>query len=252
MSVLKYLDTIIDADPERFLKFINVSCDAIKFEDSSCHTCPMRADNGVCIFAEKTVVPPDEWDFYIDDFPATDKERSKLFAKHYKIHIADILPLFKKKHPKTINPTPFKLPEIPDYVADYVDAYDKISMIVKELITPVRAEFEGRFCSDDTVAQMNQRLQSEIHKLIADRRMRFHVDYSKIFELFELQFSRQETNESVAICRIAPKDLKQCYKAYKFLTTTEDIEYYTEKGNTRQFIKAVECGLYNSEETILL
>ena len=248
MSVLKGLDKIIDADPERFLKFISVGCDAIKFEDSCCNTCPLRSDNGVCIFAEKTVVTPDAWDFYVDDFPANDKERSKLFAQHYKIHITDILPLFKKKHSKTINPTPFKLPEIPDYVADYVDAYDKILMTVRGLIEPVYKEFEYQVCSDDTLAQMNQQLQTEIHKLVEDRRMRFHVDYSKIFKLFTLQFSRSETSKSEVTCHIAPKDPKQCYKAYKFITTTEDIEYYTEKGNTRQFIKAFEHGLFNSEE----
>lgn len=248
MSVLKYLDMIIDKDPERFLKFISVSCDAIKFEDSCCRTCPMRTDTCECLLSEKTVVKPDAWDFYIDDFPATDKERSKLFAQHYKIHITDILPLFKKKHSKTINPTPFKLPEIPDYVAEYVDAYDKILMTVKELIKPVYKEFKGRICSDDTLAQMNQRLQTEIHKLVEDRRMRFHVDYSKIFKLFTLQFSRPETSKSEVMCRIAPKDPEQCDKAYKFLTTTEDIEYYTEKGSTQQFINDFEHGLFNSKE----
>ena len=245
MSVLKGLDKIIDADPERFLKFISVGCDAIKFEDSCCTSCPMRTDTCECLLSEKTTVKPDAWTFWADDAPKSDKERSKLFTRYNKIHIVDILPVFKKKHAKPLNPTPFEFPKIPDYVIKYVETYNKLRNVIDEVVESVYKEFEGWINTEDTVARMNQRLQTEIHKLIEDRRERLHVDYSKMFDIFELKFDRHEIRKSELLCHIIPKNLKHCYEAYVFLTTTEDIEYYTEKYDAQRFITDYRAGLLN-------
>lgn len=252
MSVLKYLDTIIDEDPERFLKFISVSCDAIKFEDSCCNSCPLRTEEHTCIFKERTVVPPDSWDFWADDAPKSDKDRSKLYMRHQKIHITDILPAFKKKRAKVIEPTPIELPEIPEFVVEYVEAYANLLLILYDAVESVEEQFKYRFYTDDTLACMNQTLLNKLNNLAEARYMRYHVDYSKVFELFDVQCTRQyikgtrqPLKESEVLCTIIPKDPEQCYAAYKFLTTTEDIEYYAERYNAEQFIKAYARGTFS-------
>lgn len=250
MSVLKYLDTIIDKDPERFLKFISVGCDAIKFEDSCCTSCPLRTEDHTCIFKERTVVPPDAWDFWADDAPKTDKDRSKLYMRHQKIHIVDILPAFKKKRAKVIEPTPIELPKIPEFVVDYVEAYANIFCILKDAAESVINQFKYSFCTDDTIECMNQTMQNKLTNLAKDRSIRYHVDYSKVFELFEVQCSRQYAKESEVLCSIIPIDPKRCHEAYTFLTTTEDIEYYTERYNAERFIKAYARGAFNGGENL--
>lgn len=243
MSILKYLDTIIDKDPERFLKFISVGCDAIRFEEPCCDSCPMRLDNSKCVFSELTVVKPMDWDFDPDDLPKTDKDRSKLYMRRERIHIADILPTFKKKHAKPIEPIPFKLPTIPEFVIAYVDDYTQLMGILIEAVKSVQEMYSGMFCTDDLILQMNQKLQDKLHNLAEGNRMRFHIDYSNTFKLFDVQYRRQEIKEYEVVCSVLPKDPKRCYEAYNFLTTTEDIEYYTEQYNTKQFIKAYAQGV---------
>lgn len=245
MSVLKGLDKIIDADPERFLKFISVGCDAIKFEDSCCNSCPLRTEDHTCIFEERTVVPPDAWDFYPDDTPKTDKDRSKLYMRRQKIHITDILPTFKKKRAKVIEPTPIELPKIPEFVVDYVEAYANLLCILEDAVESVIEQFKYRFCTDNTIACMTQALQNKLNNLAEGRSMRYHIDYSKVFELFDVQCIRQYAKESEVLCSIIPIDPKRCHEAYTFLTTTEDIEYYTERYNAEQFIKAYVRGAFN-------
>lgn len=250
MSVLKYLDTIIDKDPERFLKFISVSCEAIKFEDSCCNSCPLRTEEHTCIFKERTVVPPDSWDFWADDTPKTDKDRSKLYMRHQKIHITDILPAVKKKRAKVIEPTPIELPKIPEFVVEYVEAYANLLCILEDAVETIRENFYGVFSDDDSVARMNDQLQHKLNNLAEGRYMRYHVDYSKVFNLFDVHCHRQYLKESEVSCSIIPRDPKQCYEAYKFLTTTEDIEYYTERYNAERFIKAYARGAFNGGENL--
>lgn len=91
-------------------------------------------------------------------------------------------------------------------------------------------------------------LQNRLHNLAEGRYMRYHVDYSKVFKLFEVQCIqriRQDAKELDITCTIIPKDAEQCYEAYKFLTTTEDIEYYTERYNAERFIKAYAKGTFS-------
>lgn len=227
MSVLKGLDKIIDVDPERFLKFISVGCDAIKFEDSTCRLCPMRTEAKTCIFQEKTLVEPECWDRWDLNAPKSDKDRSKLFSRTGKIHIKDVLNVYAEEDvPAIQEPEPFIEPVIPQFIQNYVNAFCAILAAMQE----ISDDYLYRFMDSTLEAQLNAEINAKIKSRCMEPCMdRFCIDcyYS---------------NNSV-LCAITPVDRDECDRVYKYLTTTEDIEPYLERSRPAKFLKEYRKGL---------
>lgn len=225
MSVLKYLDKIIDADPERFLKFISNGCDYVRFEDSCCISCPMKDPDKGCIFAEKIPVVPEDWSFVMDEKPKSDKDRSKLFTRRHKIHISDVMTIFNDENAEAIKePEPFIEPTIPSAIVNYINTYNEIR---KTLNFEVNRKYLYEYASDENLCKINEEV----------------TDIIKGLEFPDF-FTARYYDEQHLLYKIMPVSWEQCRSVYKFLVTTEDIEPYLEKDSVRAFIKDYETGAF--------
>ena len=229
MSVLKYLDKIIDADPERFLKFISNGCDYIRFEDSCCISCPMKDPNKGCIFAEKIPVVPEDWSFNMDETPKSEKDCSKLFTRRHKIHVSYVMNIFKDEDAEAIKePEPFTEPVIPSSIANYIKTYNEIR---KKLKFEVNRKYLYVYNSDENLFEINEEVANIIRSL-------------EFPNFFTAKYYRDCIDKQHLLYKIMPVSWEQCSSTYKFLTTTEDIESYLERDSVHTFIKDYEDGAF--------
>ena len=223
------MDKIIDADPERFLKFISNGCDYIRFEDPCCHSCPMKDSNKDCIFAKKIPVLPEDWSFAMDEKPKSDKDYSKLFTRRHRIHVSYVMPIFCDDEAEALTePEPFIEPVIPSPIVNYIKTYDEIR---KKLKFDINRKYLHTFASYETLAQINYEVKCIIDGL----------EYPN---LFTANYYVDPNNDSNLLYKIMPTSKEQCDQVYEFLTTTEDIEPYLERDSVSYFMKDYKNGAF--------
>lgn len=234
MSELIGLYEIIEEDPRAFLKFISNACDNHLFEQSVCSSCPMykliEKGKGECKFMKRIPVRPDKWDCHDEPTP---KERIRPGIPF--IHISDVERVFSDTK-TTIDVKDCIVPEIkiPNYIKDYVNAYEFVLSCIKQLESDHRYEFIS--------SELIEKLNYEANQM------------TRTFgpsEWFRVDFKENDYNSSMLLYKIVPKDKEANDAAYKWLTTTEGAEYYAANNEAAKlFIHDYKAGAFDEYKEI--